>query len=80
MNGISEIWLTSEDTGAYGMDRNSSLVELLDRIRSEVEDSVCLFCTFERIERNGKNRNDKPAFLETGVRTTFSHPKPQELL
>lgn len=45
MNGISEIWLTSEDTGAYGIDRGSSLIELLDQIRSEVENSVCLFCT-----------------------------------
>lgn len=43
MNGITEIWLTSEDTGAYGMDRNSSLMELLDRIRSEVEDSVLFY-------------------------------------
>lgn len=27
--GVSEIWLTSEDTGAYGRDINSNIVELL---------------------------------------------------
>jgi len=28
-DGIKEIWVTSQDTGAYGMDNNSSLAELL---------------------------------------------------
>jgi len=31
-DGCKEIWLTSQDTGAYGKDINSSLVELLKKI------------------------------------------------
>ncbi len=31
-DGIKEIWLTSQDTGAYGLDRNNSLAELLTEI------------------------------------------------
>ncbi len=33
-DGVKEIWLTSQDTGAYGMDNNSSLSELLTDICS----------------------------------------------
>jgi len=32
--GAKEIWLTSQDTGCYGLDKNSSLPELLKRIIS----------------------------------------------
>lgn len=31
-NGCREIWLTSLDTGCYGFDMNTSLVELLERV------------------------------------------------
>lgn len=30
--GVSEIWLTSEDTGAYGIDIGVTIVELLDQL------------------------------------------------
>lgn len=30
--GVKELWLTSQDTGAYGLDNNSSIVELLNRL------------------------------------------------
>ena len=42
VSGIPEIWLTGEDTGAYGMDRGTTLLELLENIKEEVRDSVCL--------------------------------------
>ena len=42
VSGIPEIWLTGEDTGAYGMDRGTTLLELLEKIKEEVRDSVCL--------------------------------------
>lgn len=32
--GIREIWLTSEDTGAYGLDIGTNIVELMDNILS----------------------------------------------
>ena len=35
----SEIWLTSEDTGAYGQDIGSSLAALLERVQRAVADS-----------------------------------------
>lgn len=38
-DSASEIWLTSEDTGAYGQDIGSSLAALLERVRRTVEDS-----------------------------------------
>merc|ERR1719336_2822958 len=31
--GVKEIWLTSEDVGAYGLDINTNIAELLDEIR-----------------------------------------------
>ncbi len=31
-NGVREVWLTSQDTGAYGMDTDSSLPELLEEL------------------------------------------------
>eukprot|EP00616_Rhizochromulina_sp_CCMP1243_P019815 CAMPEP_0118986856 /NCGR_PEP_ID=MMETSP1173-20130426/42977_1 /TAXON_ID=1034831 /ORGANISM="Rhizochromulina marina cf, Strain CCMP1243" /LENGTH=133 /DNA_ID=CAMNT_0006937663 /DNA_START=49 /DNA_END=446 /DNA_ORIENTATION=+ len=37
--GVTEIWLSSEDTGAYGIDRGSSLSELLRRLTQELEGS-----------------------------------------
>lgn len=30
LEGVKEVWLTSQDTGTYGMDTNTSLAELLD--------------------------------------------------
>lgn len=30
--GVAEIWLSSEDTGAYGLDINSNIIELLEEI------------------------------------------------
>ena len=38
-DNVSEIWLTSEDTGAYGQDIGSSLATLLERVRCAAEDS-----------------------------------------
>ena len=39
-DGVSEIWLTSEDTGAYGQDIGSSLVPLLAAVTRHVESTV----------------------------------------
>ena len=38
--GIKEIWLTSEDVGAYGSDCNSSISSLLEAIQEEIESTV----------------------------------------
>lgn len=38
--GVSEIWLTSEDTGAYGQDIGSSLTALLTAVTQRVEPTV----------------------------------------
>lgn len=38
--GVSEIWLTSEDTGAYGQDIHSSLTTLLTAVTHRVESTV----------------------------------------
>src|SRR5690349_2506192 len=35
--GVVEIWLTSEDTGAYGHDINVTIVQLLDQIIEAME-------------------------------------------
>jgi len=40
--GVMEIWLTSEDTGAYGRDINTNLPELLRSIISIMPDHVML--------------------------------------
>lgn len=38
-NTVSEIWLTSEDTGAYGQDIGADLITLLQSIQERVQDS-----------------------------------------
>jgi len=38
--GVTEIWLTSEDTGAYGCDIGTSLMALLGEVRRCTEKSV----------------------------------------
>ena len=38
--GVTEIWLTSEDTGAYGCDIGTSLMVLLKELRHCIEKSV----------------------------------------
>lgn len=38
--GVSEIWLTSEDTGAYGSDCGSSFAELLQGVQQCIEGTV----------------------------------------
>lgn len=38
-NTASEIWLTSEDTGAYGQDIGADLITLLQSIQERVQDS-----------------------------------------
>ncbi|KAF6203211.1 hypothetical protein GE061_003629 [Apolygus lucorum] len=40
--GVVELWLTSEDTGAYGRDIGTSLPELLDRLVPEIPDGCML--------------------------------------
>uniref|UniRef100_A0A8C9GM29 tRNA-t(6)A37 methylthiotransferase n=1 Tax=Piliocolobus tephrosceles TaxID=591936 RepID=A0A8C9GM29_9PRIM len=34
---IKEIWMTSEDTGAYGIDINTNIIKLLQKVLSEIE-------------------------------------------
>ncbi|VWU51589.1 radical SAM protein, putative [Hepatocystis sp. ex Piliocolobus tephrosceles] len=36
---IKEIWMTSEDTGAYGIDINTNIIKLLEKVLSVVENS-----------------------------------------
>lgn len=38
--GVQQIWLTSEDTGAYGIDLGITIVDLLQAIRKELETNV----------------------------------------
>lgn len=40
--GVKEIWLTSEDTGAYGLDIGTNIVNLLKAIVPELPDGVML--------------------------------------
>lgn len=41
-DGVMEIWLTSEDTGAYGRDINTSLPELCRNIIKELPENTML--------------------------------------
>jgi tRNA A37 methylthiotransferase MiaB len=38
--GVSEIWLTSEDTGAYGLDINTNIAELLEKLSNALPPKV----------------------------------------
>lgn len=40
--GVLEIWLSSEDTGAYGIDLGTSLSKLLELLTSKLPDSVMI--------------------------------------
>jgi len=40
--GVQQIWLTSEDTGAYGLDINTNIVHLLRAVVNEVPDGCML--------------------------------------
>eukprot|EP01054_Gregarina_sp_Poly1_P004345 Gregarina_sp_Poly_1__4344@NODE_2354_length_2248_cov_252_581843_g444_i1_p1_GENE_NODE_2354_length_2248_cov_252_581843_g444_i1NODE_2354_length_2248_cov_252_581843_g444_i1_p1_ORF_typecomplete_len434_score54_01UPF0004/PF00919_20/5_9e25Radical_SAM/PF04055_21/4e19DUF19/PF01579_18/0_06TRAM/PF01938_20/1e04TRAM/PF01938_20/0_39Imm30/PF15565_6/0_62_NODE_2354_length_2248_cov_252_581843_g444_i19472176 len=37
LEGVQQIWLTSEDTGAYGLDIKANIVELLNLIKETIE-------------------------------------------
>jgi len=41
-DGVAEIWMTSEDTGAYGRDIGSSIAELLERTVAALPEGVML--------------------------------------
>eukprot|EP00929_Paragymnodinium_shiwhaense_P050808 TRINITY_DN25594_c0_g1_i1.p1 TRINITY_DN25594_c0_g1~~TRINITY_DN25594_c0_g1_i1.p1 ORF type:complete len:564 (+),score=119.84 TRINITY_DN25594_c0_g1_i1:69-1760(+) len=40
--GVSEVWLTSEDTGAFGIDIGSNIVKLLNRVADAVPPGVMI--------------------------------------
>jgi hypothetical protein len=40
--GVTEVWLSSEDTGAYGRDLSTSLTALLDALTRELPRGVML--------------------------------------
>jgi len=40
--GVSEVWLTSEDTGAYGLDIGSNIASLLNRVADSLPEHVML--------------------------------------
>jgi len=40
--GASEVWLTSEDTGAYGLDIGSNIASLLSRVSSELPAGIMM--------------------------------------
>jgi len=40
--GVSEIWMTSEDTGAYGLDIGSNIASLLNRVADAVPPHIML--------------------------------------
>ena len=42
LEGVVEIWLTSEDTGAYGKDIGTSIVELLWKIVEHIPEGCFL--------------------------------------
>ena len=42
LEGVVELWLTSEDTGAYGRDIDTSLPELLWRVVDTVPEGAML--------------------------------------
>merc|ERR1719160_755159 len=40
--GVSEVWLTSEDTGAYGLDIGTNIASLLGRVSKELPPGVMM--------------------------------------
>ena len=40
--GVREVWLTSEDTGAYGRDIGSSMPEMCNQLLAELPDGAML--------------------------------------
>lgn len=40
--GVCEIWITSEDTGAYGLDINTNIAELLTNVVNELRPNIML--------------------------------------
>jgi len=40
--GVTEIWLTSEDTGAYGLDINTDIAQLLKLLVSNIPENIML--------------------------------------
>ncbi|CAE7235023.1 cdkal1 [Symbiodinium natans] len=40
--GVSEVWLTSEDTGAYGLDIGTNIASLLNRVADSLPEHVML--------------------------------------
>ena len=63
-----EIWLSSEDTGAYGIDINTSLSTLLERLTREVvtvETGVMLRIGEKRKRERLYVLNNSPAHTHT---------------
>jgi tRNA A37 methylthiotransferase MiaB len=42
LEGVVEVWLTSEDTGAYGRDIGTNIVELMKKIVEVIPDGCML--------------------------------------
>ena len=40
--GVTEIWMTSEDTGAYGLDMGTDIAQLLKLLVSHIPENVML--------------------------------------
>ena len=64
--GCKEIWLTSQDTGCYGLDINSNIIELLKELLG--------LRGFFRIRLGMMNPNYALQFLEE-LKEIFKHPK-----
>lgn len=64
--GVKEIWLTSQDTGCYGLDGNSSIIELLKELLS--------LRGYFRIRLGMMNPNYALQYLEE-LKECYQHPK-----
>ncbi|KFH11662.1 radical SAM methylthiotransferase, MiaB/RimO family protein, partial [Toxoplasma gondii VAND] len=75
--GVKQIWLTSEDSGAYGLDRQSSLTGLLARLLRNVFDRKADSSLMLRVGMSN------PPFLLQQLKSAvqvFSHPNVFEFL
>lgn len=72
--GVSQIWLTSEDLGAYGLDIGSNIVELLHAVLAEIERHPQIMLRM--------GMTNPPYMLEhaEAVATILSHPQVFEFL
>jgi threonylcarbamoyladenosine tRNA methylthiotransferase CDKAL1 len=72
-DGVKEIWLTSQDCGAYGKDAGSSLIKLMDELLSVKVSNDAKMNSDVRIRLGMLNPNHALEFLDDYVRI-LKHP------